>query len=149
MDTIGMPIHYTGFAIYQGLSLNYYAVSYNGTLKILYIFGILMFILGEIGNGYYHYKLAQLRANRTEISVLYPIEGLFNVITCPHYMFELLTWFGWALATFTLCSWIFVVFSAITMGLKAHQRRNYYVNKGIQASQPYPEHIKRLIPYVW
>ena len=62
--------------------------------------GIALFALGEAGNFYHHVLLAQLRDGRStkeQQAYKVPKGGLFGLVTCPHYLFELVAWLGIAL----------------------------------------------------
>lgn len=56
--------------------------------------GVLVFIVGEIGNGYHHLLLG--RHDRLGGSL--PDGGLFHVFHKPHYFFEVISWLGMFLA---------------------------------------------------
>merc|ERR1719201_2761662 len=63
--------------------------------------GLLLFIIGEVGNLYHHIILSNLRKKKTNTysiskpkTYVNPTGGLFNLIATPHYLFELLAWLG-------------------------------------------------------
>ena len=51
----------------------------------------------EFGNFYHHYLLRKLRLNKNpenKSKYVLPTGGLFDYVWCPHYLFELMAWFG-------------------------------------------------------
>ena len=76
--------------------------------KYIAYLGICTYMFGEIGNGYHHYLLSQLKnealdinnnsVNRSNNNIhVMPHGGLFEYVSTPHYFFELITWFGWSI----------------------------------------------------
>jgi very-long-chain enoyl-CoA reductase len=61
-------------------------------IDALVILGIIVFLAGEILNFIQHKILADLRTVSMEYVI--PRGGLFNLVVCPHYLFELVAWFG-------------------------------------------------------
>jgi len=60
--------------------------------------GLGLFALGQAGNFYHHYLLATLRKPGDK-GYKVPRGGLFESVACPHYLFELLSWFGAAVCS--------------------------------------------------
>lgn len=61
----------------------------------LFWLGLAFFAAGEFFNFWHHKILADLRGEGTDYVI--PRGGLFERVACPHYLFELLAWFGIAL----------------------------------------------------
>lgn len=57
--------------------------------------GLGIFLVGEIFNFIHHKILADLR--RATMGYVIPRGGLFDLVACPHYLFEIVSWFGLAL----------------------------------------------------
>jgi very-long-chain enoyl-CoA reductase len=74
-----------------GLLIGYYAKDTEVTNYNMFVVGA--WIVCQLGNGYCHYYLANLRPPGTKEHVL-PTGALFRLVTCPNYTFEIL---GWAL----------------------------------------------------
>lgn len=53
--------------------------------------GLAVFLIGEILNFAHHKILAHLRTNREYVI---PRGGMFELVACPHYLFEIVSWFG-------------------------------------------------------
>ena len=61
--------------------------------------GIILFAVGEFGNGYHHLLLANLRKDKqNDQKYIAPTGGLFGQVAMPHYFFELIAWLGIACA---------------------------------------------------
>ncbi|XAR53558.1 Very-long-chain enoyl-CoA reductase [Bertholletia excelsa] len=53
--------------------------------------GVLLFSVGISGNFYHHYLLSKLREkDNDKKSYKIPNGGLFNLVICPHYLFEII-----------------------------------------------------------
>ena len=63
----------------------------------VYIPGLVIFLIGEIGNAYHHILLSRLRRGSGENIYVSPTGGLFKFVATPHYFFELVAWYGIAL----------------------------------------------------
>ncbi|CAD6226681.1 unnamed protein product [Miscanthus lutarioriparius] len=64
--------------------------------------GVLAFAVGLAGNFYHHHLLSRLRADSGgdgDDKKVYkiPTGALFGLVTCPHYLFEILAFFGFAM----------------------------------------------------
>eukprot|EP01084_Bolivina_argentea_P271509 462040_1 len=95
---IGLIGYTLGCLIPLYYQLNYLNKSFYKKSKNTFIIGIILYFLGEFGNLYHHYLLRQLRLNNNKSSkkekYFLPKGGLFKYIWCPHYLFELMAWFG-------------------------------------------------------
>uniref|UniRef100_A0A7S4K503 3-oxo-5-alpha-steroid 4-dehydrogenase C-terminal domain-containing protein n=1 Tax=Odontella aurita TaxID=265563 RepID=A0A7S4K503_9STRA len=67
----------------------------NPTLQAL---GLVVFAVGQSGNLYHHMLLANLRKEKAQSAKKSrynaPKGGLFSQVACPHYFFELFSFFG-------------------------------------------------------
>ena len=88
--------------------------------------GLIIFVLGELGNLQTHLTLMRLRSTGgTERGI--PQGFLFNLVTCPNYMTEIMSWLGVYLVSGL--SWgvlIFLVVSAVQMGQWAKKKERRY-----------------------
>ena len=62
------------------------------TMDTWFYLGIILYLASIIGNFYHHKLLADLRKNSVEYFI--PTGGLFNLVVCPHYLFEIVLWLG-------------------------------------------------------
>eukprot|EP01052_Picozoa_sp_SAG31_P039950 SAG31_NODE_5664_length_2395_cov_1.436847_1_plen_262_part_00 len=70
--------------------------------------GVVFFIVGLLGNCYHHWLLASLR-KPGETGYKVPSGGLFELVAAPHYLFELIGWYGLALVAQHAMVLLFVV----------------------------------------
>lgn len=87
--------------------------------------GLLLFIIGELGNLSTHLTLRGLRSSGgTERGIP---QGLgFDLVTCPNYMFETIAWAGIWLVTFSLSTGVFVVIAVGQMAIWAKKKESRY-----------------------
>ncbi|KAK8671484.1 hypothetical protein V6N13_038079 [Hibiscus sabdariffa] len=74
--------------------------------------GIVLFLIGIGGNFYHHYLLSKLRAKGGRDYKI-PKGGLFELVICPHYLFEILGLMGISLISQTLYSFSVTLGSAV------------------------------------
>lgn len=134
----------------------------------LLIFGLALFVIGIAGNFYHHFLLRSLRTQKVDSSgsalllakgpdpptdennaarkYAIPQGGLFEITTCPHYFFEILGFWGIALAACNLNA--FLCAAGTTSMLAGHSMAttSWYVSKFGDA---YPKTRKHLIPFVF
>jgi very-long-chain enoyl-CoA reductase len=83
-------------------------LSYGGDFPVGSLLAV--FAVGQLGNLYHHYLLSRLRTGPGTGYVV-PTGGLFSLCTSPHYFFELLSWFSFAL----VCNHLNVFLTAMGM----------------------------------
>ncbi|KAK7429224.1 Very-long-chain enoyl-CoA reductase [Neonectria magnoliae] len=92
------------FTIYSPKSL-----AAKADIPIIDALGTALYLFGETGNALIHRYLSSLRSTGgTERKI--PVGYGFNLVTCPNYMFEILSWVGIILAS---RDWAVVLFIAI------------------------------------
>ncbi|XP_071937469.1 uncharacterized protein [Coffea arabica] len=106
--------------------------------------GILLFLLGISGNFYHHYLLSKLR---TEGDKRYKIPqgGLFSLVICPHYLFEIFGFIGVSFIAQTLYAFSFTLGTLFLLMGRSFATRKWYRSK----FDNFPENTKSLIPYVF
>ncbi|KAJ3707250.1 hypothetical protein LUZ61_010955 [Rhynchospora tenuis] len=104
--------------------------------------GIVLFLVGITGNFYHHYLLSKLR-EKGDKAYKIPTGGLFNLVICPHYLFEIIDLFGIALISQTLHSYCFAFGSMFYLMGRSVATRNWYMSK----FENFPTGVKALIPY--
>lgn len=128
----------------------------------IFLAGISLFAVGEVGNWYHHYLLAKLRvddkgnnknnnnnkkndaAKTVASNYVLPRGGLFPLVTMPHYFFELVAWLGIALVSQQLNT--FLVFSSMA---------SYLAGRSVATSEWYKKNLdnypskKHLVPFLF
>lgn len=108
--------------------------------------GIVVFVVGIIGNFYHHYLLSKLRSKGgRDKDYKIPKGGLFGLVICPHYLFEILGFLGMSLISQTVYSFSVTIGSALYLMGRSHVTRNWYRSK----FDDFPKQINRVIPYVF
>ncbi|XP_057309562.1 very-long-chain enoyl-CoA reductase-like isoform X1 [Hydractinia symbiolongicarpus] len=152
IETLGGVIYYWCLALFNSWAIELYA--YNPTYLPLIVIGITLYIIGEIGNCFHHYKLRCFRTKNYEDSRMISIKtgrvvphgGLFEYILCPHYFCEILTWLGFFMVAWTLWSLLFLLCTIVTLVVYSNRKHEAYLNDF--QNESYPKR-KRLIPFVF
>lgn len=106
--------------------------------------GIGLFLVGITGNMYHHYLLSQTR-KKGETGYKIPKGGLFSLVICPHYLFEIIEYFGFALISQTIYSLFFAFATALYLSGRSNATRKWYVSK----FEHFPNHVKALLPFLF
>ncbi|XVF00069.1 hypothetical protein REPUB_Repub03eG0253900 [Reevesia pubescens] len=106
--------------------------------------GIVLFLIGIGGNFYHHYLLSKLRAKGGKDYKI-PEGGLFELVICPHYLFEILGFLGISLISQTLYSFSVSIGSALYLIGRSYATRRWYLSK----FEDFPKEVKAIIPYVF
>ncbi|XP_009355005.2 very-long-chain enoyl-CoA reductase-like [Pyrus x bretschneideri] len=109
--------------------------------------GIVLFVIGISGNLYHHYLLSEMRAKPgEEKEYKIPKGGLFELVICPHYLFEITTFLGISFISQTLYSFSFTAGTALYLAGRSYATRNWYRSK---FKYHFPNNLKALVPYVF
>jgi protein-S-isoprenylcysteine O-methyltransferase Ste14 len=109
-----------------------------------FISGAMLFALGFTLNRWADRRLRKLRAPG-ETGYKIPHGGLFERVSCPNYLGEIIEWSGWALATWSLAGLSFAVWTFANLAPRARAHHLWYR----QNFAEYPRKRKALIPGVW
>lgn len=156
VESIGAPIYYWFFAFWNGIALRH-DNGYRQTFLALTVAGSVMFLLGEFGNCFCHLKLRAFRKEKRagllspNSQHVLPHGFLFECVSCPHYLFEILSWLGFFLASWTLPAALFLLATIITLVTYAHKKYKAYQQEfdGLAGRELYPRNRKALIPFVF
>ena len=74
-----------------------------------------------------------------------PYGGLYRWISCPNYFGEIITWVGWAVATWSLPGLAFAVWTIANLAPRARAHHIWYR----EHFSDYPTERKALMPGVW
>ncbi len=73
-----------------------------------------------------------------------PRGWLYEYISCPNYLGEIIEWCGWAIASWSLSGFAFALYTAANIGPRALDNHRWYREK----FEDYPEQRKAIIPFV-
>lgn len=147
-DVVTEYLYYWGFAAWNAVSLT--SSSYTARTVWLVAVGLVVFVLAELGNARAHRMLRELRPEGSTLRVI-PRGFLFERVSSPHYLFEILSWLGFALVAQTWAACAFLVVGAGILGSWAHARHVAYRKDfdGLEGREQYPASRRALIPGVF
>ncbi|XP_076959317.1 uncharacterized protein LOC143635312 [Bidens hawaiensis] len=108
--------------------------------------GVTLFLIGITGNFYRHWILSDLR-EKGDREYKIPRGGLFDLVICPHYLFEILQFIGVACISQTLYSASFTFGTICYLTGRSLATREWYISKFGEKFNK--DHIKALIPYIF
>lgn len=106
--------------------------------------GLAIYLVGLAGNGYHHWLLAQLRKDSSKGYVI-PQGGLFGLLVCPHYVFEITTFVGLALISQTWVGFASATLVFCYLTARTIKTKQWYTKK----VDGFPEERSVLIPGVF
>ena len=147
-DVVTEYVYYWGFAAWNALSLT--SASYAAPPAWLVALGSALFVLAQLGNAKAHRMLRALRPAGSTQRVI-PRGFLFERVSSPHYLFEILSWLGFALLTGTWAARAFFVVASGILGSWAHARHAAYRKDfdGLEGREMYPGSRRALLPGVF
>lgn len=156
IESIGAPIYYWFFAFWIGVALRH-DNGYRQTFLALVVAGSVVFLMGEFGNGFCHLKLRALRKEKREdffsngSQHVLPRGCLFELVSCPHYSCEILSWLGFFLTSWVLSAAIFLLATFITLVTYSYKKHKAYKQEfdGLADRELYPKNRKALIPFIF
>ncbi|CAH9110184.1 unnamed protein product [Cuscuta epithymum] len=107
--------------------------------------GVIIFLIGITGNFYHHYLLSALRSNNGEKQYKIPHGGLFNLVVCPHYLFEVLGFIGISCVSQTSYAFMFALGTAFYLMGRSVSTRKWYLSK----FENFPKDRNAMIPYLF
>lgn len=108
-----------------------------------FLVGAALFVAGYVINRWADNVLRELRKpGETTYSI--PHGGLYEVVSCPNYLGEILIWVGWAVATWSLPGLAFAFYTVANLLPRALSNHRWYREEFPE----YPARRKALIPYV-
>lgn len=126
---------YTHGLFADKLSSNYMAI----------MVGILVYVIGESLNFYHHSILANLRPAGTSTGYAIPHAGLFHYVVCPHYLGELIAWYGMALAGQHLGMYLAWLVMVCYLCGRSHQTHLWYQKK----IENFPKDRRNIFPGIF
>jgi very-long-chain enoyl-CoA reductase len=146
-DVVSEYIYYWGFAGWNAAAL--FSPSYAAPAPWQLGLGVLVFVLAELGNAKAHRMLAELRPDGS-VERKIPRGFLFEWVSCPHYLCEIGSWVGFAIATPTWAAFGFLVVGAGILTAWARTRhRSYQTDFAGQEREAYPAQRRSLLPFIF
>ncbi|HMK72786.1 MAG TPA: DUF1295 domain-containing protein [Myxococcaceae bacterium] len=105
--------------------------------------GAALFLFGLTVNRASDRTLRLLRAPG-ETGYRVPRGGLFEWVSCPNYLGEILEWFGWALASWSLAGLAFALYTVANLAPRALTHHAWYR----QRFPDYPARRRALLPHL-
>jgi very-long-chain enoyl-CoA reductase len=138
---------FTTFMIAGFYSLCAYLIGYLNrqpvpSADIWFYIGVVLFIVGILGNFIHHKILADLRKNTLDYII--PSSGLFNFIVCPHYLFEIVSWLGIFLVSRHLASLLVIIFIIGYLTARSIRTLKWYQEKFSE----FPAARKAILPFI-
>ncbi len=108
-----------------------------------FLVGVAMLLAGWLINIHSDTILIRLRAPG-ESGYKIPRGGLYRWVSCPNYLGEMLEWFGWALATWSMSGLAFAVYTVANLLPRARDHHRWYRRE----FPDYPSDRKAVIPFL-
>lgn len=109
-----------------------------------FIIGLVIFLVGYYINKRSDITLRGLRKASNGGGYKIPYGGLYNRISCPNYLGEIMEWIGWAVLTWSIAGLTFVIWTTANLLPRALSHHKWYQEE----FEDYPENRKALIPYI-
>jgi 3-oxo-5-alpha-steroid 4-dehydrogenase 1 len=147
-----MPLVIVGSGIFfnlvNGFLLGYYfghfAINDNSDfIRPHIITGLILFATGVFINWNYDNKLIHLR-QPGDTSYKIPEGGLFNFVSCPNLLGEIIEWTGYAILCWNLAAVSFLVWTVANLIPRALSHHKWYK----QQFEEYPSQRKAFIPFI-
>ncbi|KAI3721704.1 hypothetical protein L2E82_32722 [Cichorium intybus] len=113
------------------------------TIDLKYI-GIVLFFIGIVGNFYHHHILSNLRTKGNR-EYRIPKGGLFDLVICPHYLFEIVEFIGVSFIAQTMYAFAFTLGTTFFLMGRSYATREWYLSK---FGEKFDNNVKALIPYI-
>ena len=114
--------------------------------SLLIYTGLALYIVGEIANASVHLTLRGLRSSGgTERNI--PKGALFNIVTCPNYMMEAVSWIGVYLVSGF--SWSVLLFLAVSVGQMMEWAKKKEKRYRKEFGDKYKKKRYTMLPGIW
>jgi len=112
-------------------------------IELIYLL-IPFYLLMMIFNFYSHYILANLRTGDSKERFI-PKGFLFEYVSCPNYLFEIVQWFIYSIMTLSISAVVFLILGGGQMTIWALGKHSAYKKE----FKDYPKNRKVLIPFIF
>jgi len=130
---------------------NGYWLSHNNSEGFSFrtMVGIILWVVGLVGNIHHDSILFSLREKSASGKKDYkiPFGSLFNYVSCPNYLCEILEWVGFAIAAWpSPAALIFALSTPANLVPRAWRTHQWYISK---FGSKYPRERRALIPWLF
>jgi protein-S-isoprenylcysteine O-methyltransferase Ste14 len=148
-----MPLLIAGSAIcFNLLNLSVNAPAISGSASFdsswlrdpRFLLGAALFLAGFAANLDADRRLFALRPPG-ETGYRIPHGGLFEYVSCPNYLAEIVEWTGWAIATWSWAGTAFALYTAANLAPRAAANHAWYRAR----FSDYPPARRALVPFLW
>ena len=108
------------------------------------LIGLLLFVCGFVLNLHSDGVLLRLRGSG-QSGYGIPRGGVYELVSCPNYLGEILEWCGWALATWSMAGLSFAVWAVANLVPRALAHHRWYRER----FPDYPARRRALIPFLF
>ncbi|KAI9474593.1 hypothetical protein H4R22_000625 [Coemansia sp. RSA 1290] len=106
--------------------------------------GLGLFMVGMAGNIHHDNILMNVRVRRGSSAYAVPRGGLFEVVSCPHFLCEIVEWFGFAALSGSPAAWAFCLNVVCNLVPRA-----YFIHKWYRTTfTNYPQTRRAIVPYL-
>jgi len=109
-----------------------------------FIIGLVLFVYGFHLNRWADWKLRSLR-KENDRAYYVPHGYMFELVSCPGYLGELIEWGGFAIGVWNLAALVWLLFCCSTFFPRARNNHDFYLHN----FPDYPKNRKRLIPFIY
>jgi steroid 5-alpha-reductase/3-oxo-5-alpha-steroid 4-dehydrogenase 1 len=110
-----------------------------------FVVGVTLFVAGFVCNIWADNVLFNLRTDKEDRSYKIPRGFLYEYVTCPNYLSEVVEWLGWAIMTNSVAGVGFFVATVANLAPRAKANHEWYHKK----FNDYPKSRKALIPLIY
>lgn len=107
--------------------------------------GLAIFVVGMAMNVSSDYALLELKSKGGG-GYKIPRGGLFELVSCPNYLGEVLEWFGWSLVNWSWSAFGFFLFTSSNLIPRGVSNHKWYLDK---FAEEYPKNRKAVIPFIY
>jgi len=134
----------TGNAFINGGYLFTFSAEYpiHWFTDVRFIIGMILFFTGFIIHVRADSILRKLSQSQKGYTI--PEGGLYNLISCPNYLGEIIEWTGWAVATWSIAGLSFAIWTAANLVPRALAHHGWYKRKFTE----YPKERRALVPWI-
>ncbi|CAH8583795.1 unnamed protein product [Schistosoma intercalatum] len=142
--------YYFGFALFISYFTNHHLYTPPTFGHTQIVIGFFLFMIGEWGNFSCHLAFKRLRPAGSKVrQIPYPMDGwlctrMFNLVACPNYTYEIISWIGFTIMTQTLPALIFTICGFRQMSVWAINKLKAYRLEFTD----FPKNRKAIVPFI-